>query len=237
MHVPDGIISEPVCAAAAVVAATAFAGVWRVGREHTSQRQLEAVGPTAALIFAGQMVNVAIGGGTSGHLIGAALAVAMVGPVAAMLSMALVLTVQALVFADGGVAALGVNLLLMAVIAPLVAATSMTFGRDLFGARAVSILGNAVNAAVGAFASVMAAVVGYLVLHEAGATVAFSGRSIASAMVDAHIGVGLLEAGLTAGAILAAATVLPVPHGGHVPHSGLAGHLGQASRSSRKVVR
>lgn len=202
MHVPDGIISEPVCAAAAVVAATAFAGVWRAGRVHTSQRQLEAVGPTAALIFAGQMVNVAIGGGTSGHLIGAALAVAMVGPVAAMLAMALVLTIQALMFADGGVVALGVNLLLMAVIAPLVAATVMTLGRDLFGARAKSVPGKAANAALGAFASVMAAVAGYLVVHEAGATVAFSGRSIASAMVGTHVGVGILEAVLTAGVVL-----------------------------------
>ncbi|NLA36450.1 MAG: energy-coupling factor ABC transporter permease [Actinobacteria bacterium] len=209
MHIPDGILSGPVCGAAAVVAAGAFAALWREGRAHTTQRQLELVGPTAAVIFAGQLVNVAIGGGTSGHLIGAALAVALIGPIGAMLAMAVVITVQALIFADGGVAALGVNLLLMAIVAPFVAASAMTVGRRLLGTRATSTSANAANAGIAGFASVMAAVLGYLVLHEVGATVAVGGRSIATAMVTTHVGVGVLEAGLTAIGVVLATVLLP----------------------------
>jgi cobalt/nickel transport system permease protein len=79
------------------------------------------MGLSAAFLFAAQMVNFPIAGGTSGHLVGSALAAALLGPAPAVLVLCSVLVVQCLLFADGGILALGANILNMAVVAPLIA--------------------------------------------------------------------------------------------------------------------
>lgn len=120
MHIPDGMLSN------ATVAVTGAASVGYLGyavawvRKHFDQRKIVLMAVTAALIFALQMLNFPVAGGTSGHFAGGALAAILLGPFAAAIVMATVLMVQALVFADGGILALGANVLNLAVIAPLV---------------------------------------------------------------------------------------------------------------------
>ena len=83
------------------------------------ERRVPLLGVTAAFVFAAQMLNFPVAGGTSGHFLGAALAAILLGPWLACLSLAVVLGVQAFVFADGGITALGANVLNMGVIGAL----------------------------------------------------------------------------------------------------------------------
>ena len=118
MHIPGGLVSDPVCVLTTVAASTSLGlGFWKARRAGVgcSGQSLAAVG---ALVFAAQMVNFPVDHGTSGHLIGGALAAAILGPWGAMWAMASVLVTQAVVFGDGGIGALGANLLTMAVVAP-----------------------------------------------------------------------------------------------------------------------
>src|SRR5919197_5628822 len=120
MHVPDGFFDAPTSVATGLIAAGA------VGFSlHRASREIRETGPalaglTAAFVFAVQMVNFPVGAGTSGHLLGGALAAALVGPWSAVLVMATVLLVQGLMFADGGLTALGTNITLMGLITVLV---------------------------------------------------------------------------------------------------------------------
>lgn len=115
MHVPDNYLSPQVCVAtgAAAVAMTAYA-VRRVNRS-LSPEDVPLMGVTAAFLFAAQMVNFHVPGGTSGHLLGGVLAAVLLGPDAAMLVMVTVLTAQCFLFQDGGVTALGANVLNMGI--------------------------------------------------------------------------------------------------------------------------
>lgn len=120
MHIPDGMLSGT------TIAATSVASLGYVGygvawiRKHFDQRKVVLMAVTAALIFALQMLNFPVAAGTSGHFTGGALAAILLGPFAAGIVMTTVLLIQAVVFADGGVLALGANVFNMAVIAPLV---------------------------------------------------------------------------------------------------------------------
>ncbi len=117
MHIRDGILANEVCVATGLLAISAIGiSVWRLQRE--PQRQPAAIiGAVAALIFAGQMVNFPLPGlPASGHLLGGVFAAALLGPWAGCLALSLVLLIQALVFGDGGLAALGANILNMAVV-------------------------------------------------------------------------------------------------------------------------
>ena len=102
MHIPDGFLSTEVAAATAVVSAGALGYSLRRADELLDDRRVPLVGVTGAFIFAAQMLNFPVAGGTSGHLLGAALAAILLGPWIACLVMAVVLTTQAFVFADGG---------------------------------------------------------------------------------------------------------------------------------------
>src|SRR4051812_20872259 len=111
MHIPDGFLSAEVAAACAVPAAGAVAyGLRRASRE-LDERRVPLLGVTAAFVFAAQMLNFPVAGGTSGHFLGAALAAILLGPWLAGLVLAVVLTGQAVVFADGGVTPLGADIL------------------------------------------------------------------------------------------------------------------------------
>jgi cobalt/nickel transport system permease protein len=121
MHIPDGFINT----GTAVVTWAASAGgvgysVRRLGRE-LEERQVPLMGVTAAFIFAAQMMNFTVAGGTSGHLLGAALATILLGPWAACLVLTAVLSAQALLFQDGGLVALGANIFNMAIVGVAVA--------------------------------------------------------------------------------------------------------------------
>jgi cobalt/nickel transport system permease protein len=120
MHVPDGFLSLLVAGVAWVLSIGALAyAIYRTNQE-LGERQVPLMGVMAAFIFAAQMLNFPVAGGTSGHLIGGALAAILLGPWAGMLVMTSVVAVQALLFQDGGLVAMGANILNMAVIACLV---------------------------------------------------------------------------------------------------------------------
>lgn len=116
MHIPTGMIEGAVCPVTAVFAATGIgAAAWAASKSQIKPDALKFAG-VSALIFAGQMMNFPIQAGTSGHLLGGVLAAALLGLPFGVLAIALVLAVQCLVFADGGVSVLGANVVNMALI-------------------------------------------------------------------------------------------------------------------------
>src|SRR4030066_2130396 len=119
MHIPDGFLSHGINAATFVIASGACVyGVKRVNRNF-GEREVPLMGVTAAFIFAAQMINFPIAGGTSGHFLGAVFSSVLMGPWASLLIMTIVLIVQCLGFADGGLTALGSNIFNMGVIGAL----------------------------------------------------------------------------------------------------------------------
>lgn len=120
MHIPDGFLNLMVAGIAWALSLIVLAfAVIRTNRQ-LGEKQVPLMGVMAAFIFAAQMLNFPVAGGTSGHLIGGALASILLGPWAGMLIMTSVVAIQALIFQDGGLIALGANILNMGVIACLV---------------------------------------------------------------------------------------------------------------------
>ncbi len=120
MHIPDGFLSVTVSVVYWVLSiGVILFALSRVNRE-LGEREVPVMGVLAAAIFAGQMLNFSVTGGTSGHLLGAALASILLGPWAAVLVMTSVVSVQALIFQDGGLLVMGANLFNMAVIGSFV---------------------------------------------------------------------------------------------------------------------
>ncbi len=116
MHIPDGFLSVIVSVLLWIVSIAAVAYALKRVNQDLGERQVPLMGVLAAAIFAGQMLNFTVAGGTSGHLMGAAIATILLGPWAAVLVMTTVVGVQALVFQDGGLLALGANIFNMAVV-------------------------------------------------------------------------------------------------------------------------
>ena len=117
MHIPDGLIWPPILVIGWVIALVAIAISIRKTTRHIPEDKIPTMAVLAAGIFVAQMLNFPIIGGTSGHLIGAAIATAIVGPWAAILIMSVVIIIQGLMFGDGGILSLGINLTNMAVTA------------------------------------------------------------------------------------------------------------------------
>ena len=114
MHIPDNFLSTPVWATLDAIAMPAVALVSRRARTGTDTSKLPLLGVMGAFVFAAQMINFPVGAGTSGHLVGGTLLACLLGPEAAALVVTSILIVQALVFQDGGVLALGANIFNMA---------------------------------------------------------------------------------------------------------------------------
>ncbi len=121
MHIPDGFLDAKTAVTTGVLSLTGLGAALRQASRHLQPRRIPLIGLTAAFVFVAQMINFPVAGGTSGHLLGASLAVVLVGPSAAVIVMTCVLVIQALIFADGGLLALGANVLNMAIIAPVTA--------------------------------------------------------------------------------------------------------------------
>jgi cobalt/nickel transport system permease protein len=117
MHIPDGFLSAPVAITTGVVAVAAIAVAVKATNNKIGEKQVPMMGVVAAFIFAAQMLNFPVAGGTSGHFVGAALAAILLGPWSAVLILSSVLLVQSLIFQDGGLLALGANIANMGVIA------------------------------------------------------------------------------------------------------------------------
>ncbi len=119
MHIPDGLLDLKTLTVTAAASTSGLALALARLRRGLPRRRIPLMGLAAAFLFAAQMLNFPVAAGTSGHLLGAVLAAALLGPSAAMVVMTALLLVQALLFADGGVLALGANVLNMAVAAVL----------------------------------------------------------------------------------------------------------------------
>ena len=119
MHIPDGFLNAATMATTYVISTGGVANAVRVANKKLGDKHIPMMGILAAFIFAAQMLNFPVAGGTSGHIIGAALAAILLGPWAAVLIMSVVLIAQSLIFQDGGLLALGANIFNMGIIAGL----------------------------------------------------------------------------------------------------------------------
>jgi cobalt/nickel transport system permease protein len=119
MHIPDGFLNAKTAITTGVFSAAGLSASLRYAKGRLQSREVPLIGLTAAFIFVAQMLNFPIASGTSGHLLGATLAAVLLGPSAAIIVMSCVLIIQAFIFADGGVLALGANIFNMGIIAPL----------------------------------------------------------------------------------------------------------------------
>ncbi|MDA8228796.1 MAG: energy-coupling factor ABC transporter permease [Desulfitobacterium hafniense] len=132
MHIPDGFLDTKTWITTAVLSAGALGYSVKKSREELDEKQVPKLGIMAAFIFAAQMINFPIAGGTSGHLLGAALATVLLGPWNAALIISTVLVIQCFGFQDGGITALGGNIFNMAVVGVIVAFISCKILSSLF---------------------------------------------------------------------------------------------------------
>ena len=151
MHIPDGFLATPVWAALDVAAAPAVGLIVRRAQRGFDEAKVPLLGVMGAFVFAAQMVNFPVGAGTSGHLVGGALLACTLGPAAASVTMAAILAIQALVFQDGGILALGANTINMAVMGVFAGYLPFHFWGNgkwrrpaIFASGAVSLLMSAV---------------------------------------------------------------------------------------------
>ncbi|WP_199907739.1 energy-coupling factor ABC transporter permease [Nocardioides terrigena] len=194
MHVPDGFLDAPTSVATGVVAVAGVALALRGARRELDDRTAPMAGLVATFVFAAQMINFPVGAGTSGHLLGGALAAVLVGPWSAVLCMSVVLIVQALLMADGGITALGTNITLMALVGVWVGWGVFVLVRRLLPRRTSSVVPAAV---VGALASVPAAAAVFSLLFAIGGIAPVDPGTVLGAMVTWHVVIGIGEAVVT----------------------------------------
>ncbi len=120
LHIPDGFMSTPISVVGWAITIAVLAVAVRQADRQLSERAVPLMGVMAAFIFAAQMMNFPIAGGTSGHLLGGALAAILLGPWAGIIVMAAVVGLQAVLFQDGGIVVMGVNILNMGILTVLV---------------------------------------------------------------------------------------------------------------------
>ncbi|WP_217163680.1 energy-coupling factor ABC transporter permease [Streptomyces sp. AC512_CC834] len=203
MHVPDGFINAPTSAVTGVVAAGAIAVSLRGARRELDERTAPLAGLVAAFIFAVQMLNFPVAAGTSGHLLGGALAAILVGPYTGVLCVSVVLLMQGILFADGGLTALGVNITDMAIVTTVVA---YALFRGLVKVLPRTRRSVTVASFVAALVSVPAAALAFTLLYWIGGTTDVSIGKVATAMIGVHVLIGIGEAAITAltvGAVIA----------------------------------
>jgi cobalt/nickel transport system permease protein len=203
MHIPDGFIDAPMSAAAAVVAVGGIAVCLRRSSRELDDRTAPMAGLVAVYIFAVQMLNFPVAAGTSGHLLGGALAAILVGPYTGALAVSVVIIVQALMFADGGLSALGLNIINMAFVTVAVAWPVFRLLVKVLPASKGAWMGAAF---VAALLSVPASALAFALEYALGGTGTYSIGTVLVAMVGTHVLIGLGEAlitALTVGAVLA----------------------------------
>jgi cobalt/nickel transport system permease protein len=193
MHIPDGFLSAPVALASAALAMGTVGVACAGARRTQGPAAIARIGVTSAFVFAAQMINFPVWGGTSGHLVGGTLAAVLLGPSAAVVAMCAVLVLQCLVFGDGGLLALGANVLNMGVIHPLV---GYALYRGIVGVAGRGPGPSAARVLTGlAFGSWVATVVasaacaGELALSRTAEP-----ALVLPAMVSVHVAIGLGEA-------------------------------------------
>ena len=197
MHIPDGFVSSGTAAATWLASAGSVGYAVRRVNLELSERQVPLMGVTAAFIFAAQMMNFTVIGGTSGHLLGGALAAILLGPWAGMLVLTSVLAVQALLFQDGGLLALGANVFNMAVVGVLVGWVVSTTLRRILGGRTWSMMVSGFAAAwLSVFVASLLAAVELAVSGTSPWMVAIPAMGLVHALIG--VGEGLITVGVLA---------------------------------------
>lgn len=239
MHVPDHMLNDPTSAATGAAACAAIAYAAYRSREDLTRQRIALTAATGAVVFALQMVNYPVAAGTSGHLMGGVLAAALVGPWLGMLAVTLVLVVQATLFADGGLTALGTNTLLMAVtgiavgwaVTQAVQRLRGAGSRDGAATTATSVARSAafsaphsaprstphsaaLAAGLGALASVPASAAVFVALFAAGGAESVPLGELTASMLSVHALIGLGEAVITAGVV--AVVLAAAPGAAHI---------------------
>jgi cobalt/nickel transport system permease protein len=198
MHIPDGFLNAATLGTTGVISAGAIAIGVKVTGKTLKEKQVPLMGVTAAFIFAAQMLNFPIAGGTSGHFMGAALAAILLGPWASLLIMSCVLIAQCLIFQDGGLLALGANIFNMGVVGSFA-----SYGVFRLVTRFIGT--NRKDQLIGGFSGAWVAIV--LASTACALELGFSGASpfqvVLPAMVGIHALIGIVE-GLVTVAVLSA---------------------------------
>lgn len=203
MHIPDGFINGTTSAAAGVVAAGGVGVALRQTGRYLSDRQVPLAGLVAAFVFAAQMFNFPVISGMSGHLLGGVLAAVLVGPWAGLLIITVVLVVQGVFFADGGLSALGLSVINMGLIGAIL---GYLIYRVLLRVTTRSDRGVALSAGIAAFLSVPLAALGFVVQFAIGGVGAASMSTVFGTMLGTHLLIGFGEGiltGLVVGAVMA----------------------------------
>ncbi len=206
MHMSDGLINAPVSLVFGAVAVVGMAVAMVGARRDLDDRTAPMAGLVAAFIFAVQMINFPILPGVSGHLLGGALAAILVGPWVGALCVGIVLTVQALVFADGGLTALGANITNMAIIG---VAAGFLIALALRPLAARGKAGLVVVAFVAAFANTVIASLGFVLEFALGGDAAFSLGGVTGTVIGLHCLIGIGEGVITALTVGAVASARP----------------------------
>jgi len=203
MHVPDGFLNPGTALVAGTLSAGTIGATLRQSRGYLQDKQIPLAGLTAAFVFAAQMFNFPVAAGTTGHLLGGALAAILLGPRMGAIVVTVVVMVQALLFADGGLTALGLNVLNLAII-PAFGGYAIFRGLRRFLPR--SRTGVVIATGLASGLSVVLAAMAFSLEWLFGATAPVPFDTVFGAMVGVHILIGIGEgiiSALVVGAVLA----------------------------------
>ena len=205
MHVPDGFIDLPISIATGAIAIAGVGISLRGARRELDDRTAPLTGLVASFIFAVQMLNFPIAGGTSGHLLGGTLAAVLVGPYTGALCIAVVLLVQVL-FADGGLTALGINITDMSLVTVIVGYAVVRLLIAVLPKTRTALL---IATFVGALLSVVAAAASFTLIYAIGGTTDVPIGTVAMAMIGVHVPIGIGEALITTATVASILAVRP----------------------------
>jgi len=206
MHIPDGWVNLPTSAGAALLAGSGVAVAARRAAARLKERATTLPAVLAAYLLVAQLPAVPLGVGTTAHLVGTGLATALVGPAVAIVCVTTVVVVQALVLADGGVTAIGLNLLVNGIVPALVAWATLAAGRSLTGGGTRRIPLVAGIAAALATLAAAGTAAGELII---GGTDVIPPGTVAGVIGGAHVLVAIGEGILTTGIVSALIRVRP----------------------------
>lgn len=194
MHIPDGFIDLPTSIAFTAVSTVAVGVALKKAKNELSEKTAPLAGLTAVFIFAVQMLNFPVAAGTSGHLLGGALAAVLVGPWVATLALTIVLLLQALLFADGGLTALGLNVFNISILAVWIAYFIFITLKKILPKTKTSLIA---SSAIAALISVPVSAFGFWVQYAIGGNATFPLETVLTAMISTHILIGIGEAIIT----------------------------------------
>ena len=195
MHVPDGFMNVTMSAATGVIS---FGTLWayiRSAKDLIADKFIALTGMMSALIFVLQMINFPVAAGTSGHLLGGALAVIVLGPRLGLICLSVVVIIQSLLFADGGLSALGVNVLNMAIVTSATSWFIVKYWVKFIGKNRTSIISVSVIAGI---LSVVFSSIAFTIQYAIGGTISIPVGTVLIAMVTTHLIIGLGEGIITA---------------------------------------